>query len=41
VIHDLDVTVIHASVGEILRELTIDLTRDYRPTGKPPGPTKD
>ncbi|GAB2602434.1 integrase core domain-containing protein [Pseudactinotalea suaedae] len=40
-IHDLDVTVINASTGEILRELTIDLTRDYQPTSKPPSPTKN
>ena len=37
-IHDLDVTVINATTGEILRELTIDLNRDYQPTGQPRGP---
>ena len=26
--------------GELLRELTIDLTRDYQPTGRPPGPNR-
>lgn len=38
-IHDLDVTVINATTGEILRELTIDPTRDYQPTSRPPRPT--
>lgn len=37
-IHDLDVRVIHATTGELLRELTIDPTRDYQPTGRPRGP---
>lgn len=39
-IQDLDVTIIHATTGQILRELAIDVTRDYQPTGRPPGPTK-
>ena len=34
-IHDLDVTVINATTGHILRELTIDLNRDYQPTNHP------
>ncbi|WP_424464393.1 hypothetical protein [Pseudoclavibacter helvolus] len=38
-IKDLDVTVINATTGEVLRELTIDLSRDYQPTGNPKGPT--
>jgi transposase InsO family protein len=37
--HDLHVRVVNALTGELLRELTIDLTRDYQPTGRPPGPT--
>jgi transposase InsO family protein len=32
-IHDLEVRVIHAATGELLRELTIDPARDYQPTG--------
>jgi transposase InsO family protein len=36
---DLDVRVIHATTGELLRHLTLDPTRDYQPTGRPPGPT--
>lgn len=38
-VHDLQVTIINTATGEVLRELTIDPTRDYQPTGKPPGPT--
>ena len=30
-IQDLDVTVINAATGELLRELTIDTNRDYQP----------
>lgn len=37
-IADLDIRVIHAATGELLRHLTLDPTRDYQPTGKPPGP---
>jgi transposase InsO family protein len=39
-VHDLHVRVIHAATGELLRELTVDPTRDYQPTGRPPGPTR-
>ena len=38
-VQDLDVRVVHAATGELLRELTIDPRRDYQPTGRPPGPT--
>jgi transposase InsO family protein len=37
-IQDQHVRVIDAATGELLRELTIDPTRDYQPTGRPPGP---
>jgi transposase InsO family protein len=41
---DLDIRIIHAATGEILRTLTLDPTRTYQPTGKPqgapPGPRK-
>ena len=37
-VHDLDVRIINAATGELLRELVIDLTEDYQPTGRPPGP---
>jgi transposase InsO family protein len=36
-IHDLDVRIVDAATGELLRELTIDPRRDYQPTGKPRG----
>ena len=39
-VQDLDITIINATTGEILRELALDPTRDYQPTGRPPGPTK-
>ena len=38
-VQDLHVRVVDAATGELLRELTIDPTRDYQPTGKSPGPT--
>jgi transposase InsO family protein len=38
-IQDLDVTIVNAATGEIMRQLVIDLDRDYQPTGRPPGPT--
>ena len=40
-VHDLEVRVVNAATGELLRELTIDLTRDYQPLGRPPGPPPD
>jgi transposase InsO family protein len=39
-VQDLNVRVIDATTGEILRDLVIDPRRDYQPTGRPPGPTK-
>jgi transposase InsO family protein len=39
-VQDLDITIVNATTGEILRELTLDPTRDYQPTGRPPGPTR-
>jgi hypothetical protein len=38
-IHDLDVTIINATTGELLRELTIDLERDYQPLRNAKGRT--
>jgi transposase InsO family protein len=37
---DLDIRVIHATTGELLRHLTLDPTRNYQPTGQPPGPPR-
>ena len=36
-VDDLDIRIINATTGEILRALTLDPTRDYQPTGKPIG----
>lgn len=30
-VHDLDITIIDATTGEILRELTLDPSRKYQP----------
>jgi Integrase core domain len=35
---DLQIRVVHAHNGELIRELTLDPNRDYQPTGRPPGP---
>ena len=32
---DLEVRIVNAITGELIRELTIDLTRDYQPTTDP------
>ena len=34
----LHIRIIDAATGELLRELTLDPTRDYQPLGRPPGP---
>jgi len=39
-IADLDIRVLDAITGELLRHLTLDPTRDYQPTGRPPGPPR-
>jgi transposase InsO family protein len=39
-IKDLNIRIIHATTGEILRTLTLDTTRTYQPTGKPEGGPK-
>ena len=38
ILDDLHLRVINAATGELLRELTIDPTRNYQPLGRPPGP---
>jgi len=38
-VDDLHVRVVHATTGELLRDLTINTNRDYQPTGKPKHPT--
>jgi hypothetical protein len=39
-INDLQIQVIDRHTGEILRELTLDPSRDFQPRGVPPGPPK-
>jgi transposase InsO family protein len=39
-VDDLHVRVVHAATGELLRQVTIDPTRDYQPTHAPKGPTR-
>jgi transposase InsO family protein len=39
-VHDLEVRIINAATGELLRELIVDTSRDYQPTGAPKGPTR-
>jgi hypothetical protein len=34
----LHIRVINAATGELLRELTLDPSRNYQPLGRPPGP---
>jgi transposase InsO family protein len=38
IIQDLNIRIINAATGELLRELTLNPARDYQPTGRPPGP---
>jgi transposase InsO family protein len=40
-VQDLDIRIINAATGELLRELTLDPTRNYQPTGAPKGPTRN
>jgi hypothetical protein len=37
-VHDLQIHVINAATGELIRELTLNPNRNYQPTGRPPGP---
>ena len=39
-VHDLDIRIIDHATGELLRELTLDPTKRYQGTGRPPGPTR-
>jgi hypothetical protein len=38
-VQDLQIRVVNAATGELLRELILDPSRDYQPTGAPKGPT--
>ena len=39
-VHDRDIRIIDAATGELLRELTLNTSQRYQPTGRPPGPTR-
>ena len=39
-VQDLDIRVIDAATGELLRELILDTSKRYQGTGRPPGPTR-
>jgi transposase InsO family protein len=39
-VQDLHIRIINAATGELLRDLNLDTTRSYQPTGRPPGPPK-
>jgi Integrase core domain len=38
-VQDLDIRIIDATTGELIRELTLDTTKRYQSTGRLPGPT--
>jgi hypothetical protein len=38
-VRDLHIRIVDAATGELLRDLILDPTRNYQPTGRPPGPT--
>jgi transposase InsO family protein len=38
-VRDLDIRIVGAATGELLRQLTLDPSRNYQPTRRPPGPT--
>ena len=39
-VHDLHIRIVDAATGELLRELQLDPTKRYQPTGRPPGPPR-
>jgi transposase InsO family protein len=39
-VQDLQIRIVNAATGELLRELVLDPRRDYQPTGAPKGPTR-
>jgi hypothetical protein len=39
-VQDLNITKVNAATGELLRQLTLDPTRDYQPTGAPKDPKR-
>jgi transposase InsO family protein len=39
-VQDLQIRVVDAATGQLLRELVLDPTKRYQPTGRPPGPPR-
>jgi transposase InsO family protein len=39
-VQDLDVRIVDAATGELIRELVLDPSKRYQGTGRPPGPTR-
>jgi transposase InsO family protein len=39
-VQDLDIRIIDAATGELIRELILDTSKRYQGTGRPPGPTR-
>jgi len=39
-VQDLDIRIVDAATGELLRELVLDTSKRYQGTGRPPGPTR-
>jgi transposase InsO family protein/transposase-like protein len=39
-VQDLNIRILHAATGQLIRELTLDPTTDYQPTGAPKGPKR-
>ena len=39
-VQDLDIRIIDATTGELIRELALDTTKRYQSTRRPPGPTR-
>jgi hypothetical protein len=39
-VQDLHIRVVNTATGQLLRELILDPTKDYQPTGAPKGPTR-
>jgi hypothetical protein len=39
-VQDLNIRIIHAATDELIRELVLNTTKRYQPTGRPSGPTR-
>jgi transposase InsO family protein len=39
-VQDLTIRIINTTTGELIRDLILDPTKDYQPTGRSPGPTR-